>query len=167
MYSAIGIKAACNSYCYNKRDCEIAFSALGASDNVVTRIGLNVKEYRADAYRITATHIAALEKMDMKTLSSEQFLREALPVFMRATYLRESVTKTLKIEKVKELDKAITSFLEEKTPLIARVFAGQVRPVRAQWREIHTYVVGVGVLQFTHANGTKVVSVVFPSDQQP
>lgn len=166
-YSAIGTKAACNAYCYNKRDCEIAFSALGASASSVSTVGLDVEKYRSDSYRITATHIAALEKGDITKLSSVEFLAEALPLFMRATYFRESVAKTLTIDKMMELDKDIIGFLKEQTPTIARVFSGKAKPLIGKWVNKHSYFIGVGVIRFTHANGADLVSVVFPGGGQP
>lgn len=166
-YSAIGTNAACNAYCYNKRDCEIAFSALGASASTVSTVGLDVQKYRSDSYRITATHITALEKGDITKLSSVKFLAEALPLFMRATYFRESVANTLTIAKMMELDKDITGFLKEQIPTIARVFSGEAKPLRGKWGDKHSYFIGVGVIRFTHANGADLVSVVFPAEGKP
>lgn len=166
-YSAIGTKAACNAYCYNKRDCEIAFSALGASPSTVGKVGLNVQNYLSDSYRITATHIAALQKGNITKLSSVEFLAEALPLFMRATYFRETVAKTLTIAKMMDLDKDITGFLKEQIPTIARVFSGKAKPLNGKWRDKHSYIIGVGVIRFTHANGADLVSVVFPTEGQP
>jgi hypothetical protein len=166
-YSAIGTKAACNAYCYNKRDCEIAFSALGASVSTVSSVGLDVQKYRSDSYRITAVHIAALEKGDITKLSSVQFLAEALPLFMRATYFRETVAKTLTIDKMMELDKDITGFFEEQIQTIANVFSGKAKPLDGKWRDKHSYFIGVGMIQFIHANGANLVSVVFPAEGWP
>lgn len=165
-YSAIGTKAACNAYCYNKRDCEIAFSALGASASVVRMVGLDVVKYRSDSYRITATHIAALEKGNIEKLSSVKFLAEALPLFMRATYFRETVVKTLTIAKIVELDSDITGFLKDQIPIIAMVFSGKAKPLNGKWRDKHFYFIGVGVIRFKHANGADLVSVVFPTEGQ-
>ncbi len=166
-YSAIGTKAACNAYCYNKRDCEIAFSALGASASTVRKVGLDVQKYRSDSYKVTAIHIRALEKGDITKLSSIEFLAEALPLFMRATYFRESVVKTLTIAKMMELDRDITSFLKKQTPKIASVFSGKAKPLTGKWVDKHPYFIGVGVIRFTHATGVDLVSVVFPSGGQP
>jgi len=166
-YSAIGTNAACNAYCYNKRDCEIAFSAVGANASTVSKVGLDVQKYRSDSYRITATHIAALEKRDITKLSSVKFLAEALPLFMRATYFRESVANTLTIAKMMELDKDITGFLADQTPTIASIFSGKAKPLTGKWGDKHSYFIGVGVIRFTHANGVDLVSVVFAAEGQP
>jgi hypothetical protein len=166
-YSAIGTKAACNAYCYNKRNCEIAFSALGASIRTVRSIGLDVQKYRSDSYRITAVHIAALEKGDIKKLSSVNFLAEALPLFMRATYFREAVAKILTIDKIAELDKDIIGFLNDQIQTIAEVFSGKAKPLNGKWKDKHSYFIGVGVIRFTHASGADLVSVVFPAEGQP
>ena len=167
-YSAIGTKAACNAFCYNKKDCEIAFSALGASDSsVFTAVGLNVEKYRSASYRITATHIEALAKRDIKKLSSVEFLTEALPLFVRATYFRGSVVKTFTIDKMMEFDKDITGFLKKQTPTIAGVFSGEKKPLNGKWNDKHSYFIGVGWIRFTHANGADLVSVVFPRGWQP
>jgi hypothetical protein len=165
-YSAEGTKAACNAFMYNNRNCEIAFSALGGSPGALPEPRPDAAKYRSDAYSVTLEHVAALEKRDFAFLSSEPFLRRALPLLMRAAYARDSVQKSPKEFSIAELDKEVMSFLKEETPLIARIFSGRDKPQDGKWGQGHTYSIGVGFVRFSHAKGAHVIAVVFPEDRR-
>ena len=162
---AFGTKAACNAFVFDDKKCEIAFSALGSSAAVLASIEPGTGQ-RLDPYDVTAQHLAALSKGDFDLLSSESFLRPALPLMMRAAYARESVRRDMKEPPIAEFDKEAMAFLKEHTPKISRVFSGKEKPFGGDWRNQYRYAIGIGFVRFSHAKGASVVTVVFSEDRK-
>jgi len=159
-YSAVGTRAACNAFVYDAKRCEVAFSSIGASPTVMSRLPAPASE--DVAYRIALEHVAALKNHDYAALSNEKFLKEALPLLMRSAYARES---TWKVVSVPELDKVAMEFVEKFTPQIAAIFAGKAPSANGTFGPDYRYQIHRGRIVLITPKNAQLTVVVFVLDK--
>lgn len=159
-YSAVGTRAACNAFVYDAKRCEVAFSSIGASPEVMSRLQVSASE--EVVYRIALEHVTALRNRDYAALSSDKFLKEALPLLMRSAYARET---TWKVVSVPELDKVAMEFLDKFTPQIAAIFAGKLPPENGALGSDYRYQIHRGRIVLTTPKNAQLTVVVFVPDK--
>ncbi len=161
-HSAFGTRAACSAYMKiddraKMASCEIAFGGLGYDPRLLSVLNLDAEEYRALVYRLTQQHLNALREKDIGAISTPEFLIAAIPVYMRAAYLRGQ--GGLSNEEVAELDREVVGPAKEFAPSVSFVFLDRKGPLDVPWRNDGHFSAERGAVRFTWKG--KVIAVVF------
>jgi len=164
-YQAVGIRSACNAIRYiDPRSpggsCKISFAAIGFDERAVANRGLNPAQYRETAFSVTLEHLNALRTRSLTSISSIEFIRQALPFYFRSTYLNgERVL--LPPETVAALDREVVDMSKELVGQISEVFEGRREPFDTPWREVGRLRVTPGAVEFTFRNQVVLVAIFF------
>lgn len=168
-YVGQGTRSACSALTEKNKGsgetCQIAFGGTGYQDQQVSRLKLDPKEYREKVFSMTMFNLAALHDRTPDKLATNEFLRAAIPAYMRAAYLRAE--NRLDDATLADLDREVTGVSAEYARPIADVFAGRSQPFETTWHEKHRLSVQRGAVRFVYAGQINLVAVFFdPEDRQ-
>ena len=155
-WKAVGTRAACSAVTSNGRtSCNISFGGMGADPKVVFEVlGLQPKEYERQANSLLIRYLQAVDEAPQSLIAPE-FIRLALPSFMRGAYLRPGVTENLK-----ELDEAVISFTEKHAKQIAEVMEQRTHSEFKEKHATFTVMNGAVVVDF---GGVRIVTIFLPA----
>lgn len=128
-WQAYGTKSACSIWMdEGKKSCEIEFGGFGADPDMITEIlGREPLEYYAEVSDIVRTYLELRDKQD-PALTSPEFIRKALPVFMRGAFLRGSPAEE-PMQDWRNLNAAIIAHFEKFSVETSKVFRGSEGPM--------------------------------------
>jgi hypothetical protein len=171
-YSAVGTRAVCSTMTHKNpkgvgESCEIAFGAVANQEPLVSRLKLPLdpKKYSATAFVLTQANLTAVQDRNPGPITSAAFIREAIPVYMRAVYLRPEAG--IDEGTLADLDRNVLDVSAEFAEKIAEVFQGRQGLFETTWRERHRLTVEQGAVRFVYAGEINLVAVFFdPRDQR-
>jgi hypothetical protein len=163
-YSAVGTRAACSTMTRKNQKgpgerCEIAFGGLGYDPRLLSNANIGAEDYRKLAFSVTQQNLEALSEGHPERLSDPSYLRIAIPVYMRAAYLRSD--NSLEPAVLADLDKQVTSIAKEYADKIAYVFSGKAPPFEATWLERNRITVERGAVRIIYESDITLVAVFF------
>ena len=157
-YSAVGTRAVCSAFTKDKA-CTIAFGGLGAQDQKLSELGVDIAAYRDSALKLTLDNLDALRLNARERLANPQVLQNAIVVYMRAAYLRQELD--LDGATLRDLDEQVQRVSKEFAAPIADVFAGRSAPFAASWAGQSRIEVQRGAVRFVYRERAVVVAVFF------
>jgi hypothetical protein len=168
-YVGQGTRSACSTFTEKNKGsgetCQIAFGGTGYQEQQVSRLKLDPKEYRAKVFSMTMFNLAAVRDRAPDKFVTNDFLRDAIPIYMRAVYLRAE--NRLDDGTLADLDREVTSVSAEYAGPIADVFLGKAQPFETTWHDRHRLSVQRGAIKFVYAERINLVTVFFdPEDRQ-
>lgn len=162
-YVGQGTRAACSAFTEKNKGagetCQIAFGGTGAQEQQISRIRLDPKEYRDKTFIMTMDNLVAVHDRTVGKIANPAFLREAIPAYMRAAYLRAETR--LDDATLADLDKQVTSVSAEFAGPIADVFNGKAPPFEKSWRDKDRLSVEPGAVRFVYSGQISLVAVFF------
>jgi hypothetical protein len=166
-YVGVGTRAACSTYTEKNKgpgeSCQISFGGTGYQEPQLSRLGLDPKQYREKVFAITMFNLAMVRNGTPQNLSTVEFIRDAIPIYMRATYLRAETR--LDQSTLNELDGEVTAATNEYAGQIADVFLGKTAPFETKWRDRHNLAVQRGAIRFIYAERISLAAVFFDPEQ--
>jgi len=165
-YVGVGTRAACSTLTEKNKGkgetCQVAFGATGYEEQLLSKLALDPKRYREMVFSMTMLNLAAVHDRAPQKFTSE-FLRNAIPAYMRAVYLRSEAGLDDKV--LVDLDKEVNGVSAEYSQKIADVFLGKAIPFEAVWNERHRLTVQRGSIKFVYAGQIILVTVFFDPEQ--
>jgi hypothetical protein len=131
---------------------------------LLSKLNIDAKQYREMVFSITMNNLTALHDGVPEKFVNSDFLRDAIPVYMRAAYLRTEAG--LDDATLLDLDKEVRSVSAEYAGPIADVFLGRAKPFETVWRERHRVSVDRGAVRFVYAGELNLVAVFFDPERR-
>jgi len=167
-YVGVGTRAACSTFTEKNKgpgeSCQISFGGTGYQEPQLSRLNLDPKQYREKVFAITMFNLAMIRNGTPEGLSNVDFVRDAIPVYLRATYLRAETR--LDESTLNELDSEVSAAAAEYAGQIADVFSGKTAPFETKWRDRHSLAVQRGAIRFIYAERISLAAVFFDPEQR-
>jgi hypothetical protein len=103
--------------------CVFSVGATSYDPSAISRLKTIPQDYRSLAFRVTLANLQAIQDRSAKDISTEAYLRDAIPAYLRATYLRSDAQ--LEEPTVELLDRLVVEATNQYAEQIARVFQGK------------------------------------------
>jgi hypothetical protein len=114
--------------------CEISFGATGYEESVASKSNINPANLRDTAFKVTQQNLQSLFAQNPALVSDAGYLRDAIPAYMRATYLREEAQLDENVRV--DLDKQVNAVADKYAEQIAGVFQGKRDPFEENGRTV-------------------------------
>ena len=150
-WEAYGTNAACVTYSKkNRTSCEVEFAGLSYDKNLLENVlGFDSIKYRDLVFKVAGKYIEALRTDNKELLTDSEFIKTALPIFMRGAYLRKPTNQQIDKkweQNLKNLDNAIISFFNNKANDIGSVFEGKKQLFETKYEGAY-FIVGQGYVK--------------------
>lgn len=161
-YTAVGTRAACSTLTHKNMKgkgerCEISFGATGYEESVASKSNINPANLRDTAFKVTQQNLQSLFAQNPALVSDAGYLRDAIPAYMRATYLREEAQLDENVRV--DLDKQVNAVADKYAEQIAGVFQGKRDPFEEKWQDRHVLAVERGAVRFVYSGEITLVLV--------
>lgn len=168
-YSAVGTRAVCSTMTHKNptgkgEHCEIAFGSAVNEAPQLAKLKLDPEKYQAAAFALTQQNLAAVQRRNPELIANGAYLREAIPAYMRAVYLRAQTG--IEEGELNQLDTAVRGVSSEYADQIADVFLGHRRPFDTVWHDQSHLFVEVGAVRIVYAGRIDLVAVFFDSSDR-
>jgi hypothetical protein len=112
---------------------------------------------------MTILNLTAVQDRAPQKFVTAEFLRNAIPAYMRGAYLRAEAR--LEDGVLADLDKEVTGVSAEYAQQIADVFLGKAAAFEADWHDKHRLTVQRGAVKFVYAGQISLTAVFFDPEQ--
>jgi hypothetical protein len=127
-YVGVGTAQGCSALTHKNTSgpgerCVFSVGATGYNFPAVSNLKTIPSNYRYLAFQVTILKLQAVLDHNVKIISTENYLRDAIPAYMRASYLRDDAQ--LNVDTVERLDTLVVQATNQYAEQIAHVFQGQ------------------------------------------